>query len=429
MPCPQEKGRRIVKLNKTPWGRRWIPYTIAACAVVTLYVVLSHLGIVWSGLQSLFHFVAPLVWAIAIAYVVDILVSFYQRLFFRRLKKQTVGHLVSIVLALVTILILIILLAVNLFPQLIESITGLIGNLTTYANSLGTLMEDAQFEVAGYAVDLSNLAETLENLLQQIVSVVQTFLQNNVSSIINTGITIGKDFVNGIICLILAIYFLTGKYRLKKNAKAVLGMSLSQRHYDRTVRFLSKCNHILRRYITCDLLDGLIVGLVNYAFMLVAGMPYGMLISVVVGVTNLVPTFGPIVGGVIGFFILLLIKPWYALLFLIFTMILQIIDGYIIKPKMYGDTLGVSSLWVLVMLIVGGRVFGAIGVLLSVPLAAISDFVFRDMIWPWLKARKVRKTVEARSAPPPEPAQEVQEIIIPDPPHAEPMEDEEKVKK
>ncbi len=410
-----------MKLNKTPWGRRWIPYTIAACVAVTLYVVLSHLAIVWSGLQSLFHFVAPVVWAIAIAYVVDILVSFYQRLFFRRLKKQTAGHLISIVLAIVTILILIALLAVNLIPQLIESITGLIGNLTTYANSLGTLMADAQFEIGGYAVDLSDMEETLENLLQQIVSVVQTFLQNNVSSIINTGITIGVGFVNGIICIILAIYFLTGKYRLKKNLKALFSMSLSSSHYQRVARFSSNCNHILRRYITCDLLDGVIVGIVNYVFMLVAGMPYGMLISVVVGVANLVPTFGPIVGGVIGFFILLLIKPWYALLFLIFTMILQAIDGYIIKPKMYGDTLGVSSLWVLVMLIVGGRVFGAIGVLLSVPLAAISDYIFRDMIWPWLKARRVRKTVEARSAPPPEPAQEVPEIILPDPPHAEPM--------
>ncbi|MCD8116119.1 MAG: AI-2E family transporter [Oscillospiraceae bacterium] len=413
-----------MKLNKTPWGRRWIPYTIAACAAVTLYVVLSHLGIVWSGLQSIFHFVAPVVWAIAIAYAVDILVSFYQRLFFRRLKKQKAGHLISIVLAIVTILIVIVLLAVNLIPQLIESITGLISNLSNYASSLGALMEDAQFEIAGYSIDLSEAAETLETLLQKVVSVVQTFLQNNVSSIINTGITIGKGFVNGIICIILAIYFLTGKYRLKKNLKAVFSMALSRRHYQQVSRFCAKCNHILRRYITCDMLDALIVGLVNYAFMLVAGMPYGMLISVVVGVANLVPTFGPIAGGVIGFFVLLLIRPWYALLFLLFTMILQTIDGYIIKPKMYGDTLGVSSLWVLVMLIVGGRVFGAIGVLLSVPVAAISDYIFRDMIWPWLKARRVRKTVEARSAPPPEQAQDAQEFIIPDPPAAEPAEEE-----
>ena len=101
----------------------------------------------------------------------------------------------------------------------------------------------------------------------------------------------------------------------------------------------------------------------NFIFMSIVGMDYALLISVVVGVTNMAPTFGPIVGAVVGAFILVLVNPWYALWFLIFTVILQTIDGYIIKPKLFGDTLGVSSIWILITLVVGGRMFGVAGIL------------------------------------------------------------------
>ena len=126
-------------------------------------------------------------------------------------------------------------------------------------------------------------------------------------------------------------------------------------------------------------------------------MPYATLISVVVGVTNLAPTFGPILGGVIGAFILLLVNPWYSLWFLIFTLILQTCDGYVIKPKLFGETLGVSSLWILVCIIVGGRMFGVIGILLAIPIAAIIDFIFREYLIPWMHKRR-----KLKAAPDPE---------------------------
>lgn len=142
------------------------------------------------------------------------------------------------------------------------------------------------------------------------------------------------------------------------------------------------------RYILCDLLDGMIIGVANAVFMLLVGYPYVPLISVVVGVTNLAPTFGPILGAVIGAGILLLVNPWYALVFLIFTIALQTVDGYIIKPKLFGNTLGVPSIGILVSIIVFGRMFGAIGVLLAIPFAAIIDYIYKDGILPKLESRR-----------------------------------------
>ena len=111
--------------------------------------------------------------------------------------------------------------------------------------------------------------------------------------------------------------------------------------------------------------------------MVIFRMDYAVMISVVVGITNTAPTFGPIVGAVIGALILVLVNPLWAAWFLIFTIILQTVDGYIIKPKLFGDTLGISSLLILIAIVVGGRMFGVVGIILGIPVAAIFDYIFK----------------------------------------------------
>ncbi len=114
------------------------------------------------------------------------------------------------------------------------------------------------------------------------------------------------------------------------------------------------------------------------------------MISVVVGLTNLAPTFGPVIGAAIGAFILLLVNPWYALYFLIFTVIIQIIDGYILKPRLFGGALGVPGVVVLICIIIGGRLFGIWGVLLAIPFAAIASFLVKEA----LERREAKRAAE-----------------------------------
>jgi predicted PurR-regulated permease PerM len=125
--------------------------------------------------------------------------------------------------------------------------------------------------------------------------------------------------------------------------------------------------------------------------MLIVRMPYSVLISVIVGVTNLAPTFGPIVGAVIGAFILVLVEPWQALVFLIFTIVLQTLDGYILKPKLFGGSLGVSALMILISIILGGRLFGVMGILVAIPFAAILDFTWKDFVLKKLEERHAKR--------------------------------------
>ena len=160
------------------------------------------------------------------------------------------------------------------------------------------------------------------------------------------------------------------------------------------MRFFILADAILVRYIVYSLLECLIVGSANAVFMLIMGMSYTPLVSFVVAITNLIPTFGPVIGMVIGGLILLLTRPIHALWFLLFSLVLQTIDGYLIKPKLFGNSLGVSGLWILIAIIIGGKMFGVAGMLLAIPCAAILDDLYVDYLVPWLEARKAEKMAE-----------------------------------
>ena len=128
--------------------------------------------------------------------------------------------------------------------------------------------------------------------------------------------------------------------------------------------------------------------------MLILRMPYVGLISVVAAVTNLIPTFGPVIRAVIGGLFLLLVKPVYAIMFIAITLVLQVADGYIIKPKLFGNSLGVSGLLILLAIVTMGNAFGIGGILLAIPVAAICDFTYREGFLPYLQRRKERKQAE-----------------------------------
>jgi predicted PurR-regulated permease PerM len=154
--------------------------------------------------------------------------------------------------------------------------------------------------------------------------------------------------------------------------------------------FLKHCDQIMTNYVGYTLLDALIVGIANAAFMLVCGIPYVGLISVIVAVTNLLPTFGPVIGAIVGGLLLLLHNPVQALYFLGFTIVLQTLDGYVIKPKLFSGSLGVPSILVLVSVVVGGELFGVTGIILAIPFAAIIAYIYNDILFPALLRRKER---------------------------------------
>lgn len=375
-----------MKFNGKWVKKKWVSYTIATCSAVVLYMILSNLDSISAGLDSIYSFMRPVVTGLIIAYILNPVSKLFEDHVFKKLKNEGTKWKLSVGFSLLAIILAIVLLFVALIPQLVDSVATFVNNVGGYVDALQELLHEYEHE-SYFGIDISSIADIGDKLL----TTVSDYFSKNVGNVVNTSANIGRGVVDLLLALILAVYLLLDKKRLKNGLSRLFGLIMKPDTYSSTGDFIRRCNGIIIRYISFDIVDGIIVGIVNAVFMLIAGMPYAVLISVIVGITNLAPTFGPIVGALIGGFILVLVKPWYGLAFLIFTVIIQTIDGYILKPKLFGESLGVSPLMILISIILGGRLFGVSGILLAIPFAAILDFVYRDYVIKRLEEKRSKR--------------------------------------
>ena len=379
-----------MKFNGKWFKKRWVSYSIATCSAVLFYMLLSHLPEILGLFGNLYGFIKPVVVGAVIAYIFDPLARTFNGSIFKKIKNEKTRWKLSVATTIVVIIAAVVLLFVALIPQIADSISTFASNVGSYVASSQQLLEGFESQSGNkiFGIDVSGIADLGERALDNISKYFTD--QENMQSILNGSVSAGKGVFDSVIAFILAIYLMLDKQRLINGISRVMNLILKEKTYVSAGDFLARCNQILIRYISFDIIDGVIVGVINFIFMLIAGMNYSVLISVIVGVTNLAPTFGPIVGAIIGGFILVLVKPWHALWFLIFTIVLQTVDGYILKPKLFGESLGVSPLMILISIILGGRLFGVVGILLAIPFAAIIDFVWKDYCLKKLEERKLK---------------------------------------
>ncbi|WP_026516961.1 AI-2E family transporter [Butyrivibrio sp. MC2021] len=377
-----------MKFNNKWFKKRWVANTIALCSAVAFYMILKNLFNIFTGVGSFFSFLKPIIVAAVIAYIFNPVAKLFETKVLKKMKNRKTAWKLSVALALIVIILAVTLLFVALIPQLADSIMTLASNMGGYIDSAEELLGEFQTGQQGFfGLDLAALATFTEKALTTITG----YISSSVPSLVSTSANIGKSVFDLVISFILAVYLLLDKERLINGFSRLFALLMKDETYHSAGSFIEKCNAILIRYISFDIVDGIVVGVVNLIFMLIAGMPYSVVISFIVGITNLAPTFGPIVGAAIGAFILVLVKPWYALAFLIFTIILQTVDGYILKPRLFGESLGVSPLMILISIILGGRLFGVVGILLAIPFAAIIDFVWHDYVIKKLELRRAKK--------------------------------------
>ena len=383
-----------MKFDKDLLKEKWVAYTVALCSAVVLYMVLTHLNVLGHLLAGIWKIGSPVFMALVIAYVMAPLVGMYSKYVLHRVEQEKLRHTLSVLLAVLSVVLFFVILMVALVPQVIDSIVMFVGNLNIYVLSFQQFMRQLSSFAAHHDIDLSQFISSSDEMLQSISRI----LPENLNKIVNASYGFGAKLFDWIISFILAIYLMLDGQNLRFGFLRLLHALLPSGVYASSASFWRRCNTILIRYIACDLLDGMIIGLLNWVFMVIMQMPYVAIISVVVGVTNLAPTFGPMAGAVIGAFILVLVKPVYALWFLLFTLVLQTVDGYVIKPRLFGEQLGVSSVWILIALVVGGRLLGVAGILLAIPFAAIGDYVYHDYVLKNLELQKNERRKQREAA-------------------------------
>ena len=360
--------------------KKWYTGAVVACIGVAFYMLLNNLSMVMAAVGYFFKSFSSIFLGAIFAYILNPLARFFYVKLFSRMKVGNTRWYLSITLAVVAMLLAVILLLGTLIPQLVQSVALFSENYDSYAKTLLDFLENSP---------LKSLIDTekLQLLSQNALGSISQFVSDNAGKILTAAANSGKGIISTVIALIVGIYLLIDKKHvmtgLWRYGRAVLPLETLSGIMD----FGLRCDSILMSYLGQSLLESLIVGFINAVFMFACRMQYVGLVSVIVAVTNLIPNFGPIIGAVIGGFILLLVNPLHALMFVVFSIILQFFDGYILKPKLFSNSLGVSGLLILIAGIVLGNLFGVIGMLLSIPAAAILSFIYRDYILPDLEKR------------------------------------------
>ena len=365
------------KIKEKPW----YPMTVAICTGVLLCVLLAHFGGIWDGITQFVGYFRPLILSFVFAYMINPLYKLFFSIF-EFVKKPKIRKAVAITISYIVVLLFITFAIMILVPQLIDSIQTLSANLPEYVAHAENLL--GKWGISKTTIDIRNFIDTSEGAISNAFNL----LSDNLGGILEASASAGKGVFRVVIAFILSIYLLAEKEVLKTGTDRLLKASLSPERYTRTINFAKKCDWIFSRYIIFNIVDSIIIGGLNGILMAIFGMQYVGLISFVIAITNLVPTFGPLVGAVIGALILLMTHPLHALIFIIISLVLQILDGYLIKPHLFGNQFGVSGLWILMGVIVGGNMFGVIGILLAIPVVAIIDHMYRTYLIPTLEAKR-----------------------------------------
>ena len=259
-------------------------------------------------------------------------------------------------------------------PQLYDSITLFGSNLNEYIGNFKEFLEDNKYHLEkflGNDIDLPALIEKVAVKFRDFIVDLAENLPSMLSATIGFTSNIISILVDIIFGIAFSVYILLDKEKLKRNAGVLAKLVIREKHYDHFEKIVSMAYTTFSNFITGQLIEAAIVGCLCFIGMTIIGLDYAPLISVIVGVTNLIPIAGPIIGTIPGAFILLLINPMDALWFVIYIIIIQQLDCNFIYPRIVGNKVGLPSLWVLFAITLGGGLAGVVGMILGVPILSI----------------------------------------------------------
>ena len=374
---------------------------VVVCVGILLYLGLTHLPQVKETVKAVVDVFSPFIAGFVIAYLLNTPVDFFERKVYAKYKGKRALSIVTVFLIAVAVIAVLLQLVL---PQVADSIRQLFSNLTAYLNNLNQTVQELiqRFHMDGEG--LTNLVDHYNDFIRNLSSAdmvkrATEFLTSSAPELWNFGMSVGNSMVNGVVtamtAVIASIYMLSGKPRLTSQLKKLIYATFPEKGASRILKVSGKANQIFVGFINGKLLDSAIIGVLCFLLCSLIKIPYAVLVSVVVGVTNVIPFFGPIIGAVPCLMILVIVNPWAALRFGVLIIALQQFDGNILGPKILGDSTGLSAIWVVVAIVVGGGLFGFPGMLLGVPTFA----VLYSLVKEWAERRLEEKGIDADGNP------------------------------
>ncbi len=364
-------------------------YTIAlyTIAVVTICSLIIRVIMNWESTSSTISHALkvlyPFLFGLLIAYFLNplskILDHFLNRFFKDRHPGIRKG--LSILLSYIIVLGLIITVLFYIIPQIIDSLTQITSFINSAQSGYNQFMDKVlELESTHPEWDLSGINDAMEEIPDKIINIITKAIPTIIPTIYNTSMSLISGFLNVIIAIIVSVYMLIDKNRLIFNAKRVIYAIFGQKTGDKLLHTGSECNRIFSSFIIGKLIDSLIIGILCFIAMSILKLPYALIISVIVGVTNMIPYFGPFIGAVPGILLLLFVSFKYALIFTVLIIVLQQFDGLYLGPKILGESTGLRPLWIIFAITVGGSMAGVLGMFLGVPTLAVIAYILNYFI-------------------------------------------------
>ena len=354
-----------------------IVFTVSGILIVLFSVVISHLDLIFGLIGSALDVLMPFLVGILFAVILQPLRTLAEEKWLKNLKckDRTRRKLATGITMIIFMLCFLSFFAV-LIPQLIASIQNFMENMDGYFRSLNSLIESLHLQDAEITDTVQELTLTLsENLYDWLLGA-----QGGLSTIVSYSVSFVTTIVNFFIGLIITIYLLTDEERFRRQMKKILYTICAENTADSIILVIRLTSNMFKRFVFGQAIDSVVVGIVCWFGCTVFRIPYAVLIGFVVGVTNMIPIFGPFIGAVPCGIILLLVKPIAAIEFAAFILVLQQIDGNIVAPHILGDSLGLPALWVMFAIIVGGSLFGIVGMFLGVPLFSVIYYLVAEAV-------------------------------------------------
>ena len=365
-------------------GEQGMNITLKSCLRIALSIFLLYLAIhYWPAVSRLLGLLlgaaTPLLIGAALAYVVNLILSAYEKRFFPRSKNPRVARLrrpVCMLAAYISLLAIVTVIVWLILPELVDCVELLISQLPGAMESAIAYLATIPF----LSEELINTLSAIDwqSKLGDIMNVVSSGVGNVMNMVISTVSSVFSAIITGFMAVIFSIYLLIGRDRLQGQCKRLMAHYLPKRFCERSIYVLDVLNHAFRRYITGQCIEAVILGALCALGMLVLRLPYATMIGTLIAFTALIPVAGAYIGAAVGAFMIAMVSPMQAVVFLIFLVILQQLEGNLIYPKVVGSSLGLPGIWVLAAVVIGGGVMGVLGMLLGVPLAAAAYTLLKN---------------------------------------------------
>ena len=390
--------------NKIEFGGVFVKYkTRKDIVFIISYIALIIFALVnFEKILSVIGYIvdifSPFLLGIILAFILNVLINFVEKRIFGKIKPgktwNKIRRPISITFGLILVVLIIVFIMYLLIPQLKNS-------AILFTNSLPAYKEDVINILSRFDVESTTILK-VSDYLDNFSRVITDFIRDNSGDVITITTEVATSLVEiiskGIISIVFAIYMIAQKETLLRQLNKLMNAYLKPRFVSKINDIGSTANKTFSSFVTGQCLEALIFGVLSFVGMLIFRIPYALTIAVLLGFTALIPVFGAFIGAILGAFLIMLVSPVKAIIFIIFVIVLQQIEGNLIYPKVVGKSIGLPGIWVLLSVTVGAIVGGILGMLIATPLCSLLYSLVSNIVNEKIRRNKIVNKVEEKAS-------------------------------